>query len=102
MPKITAKGIFSGKECIVEVFPEAGSLHIKVDGEYDEAVQNHFNHLLKKVPVMGGTYYPPENSMLAAYGVLESTFFDAGSTVNLKVDGNIGKIPTYDINGIVY
>ena len=102
MPKIIAKGIYSGEESIAEVVLLNGSLHIELNFEFIELVQNRFNQLLETSPPMGGTYYPPKNSMLAAYSVLESTFFDDGSPVILKVEGDIGKIPTYNIEGIVY
>lgn len=102
MPKIIAKGMLSGRACVAEVVPEAGSLHIELNNEFIEQVQNHFNQLLESAPVMGGTFHPPKSSMLAAYSVLESAFFDAGASVELKVEGDIGKIPTYNIKGIVY
>ena len=73
-----------------------------IDGEYDETIQNKFNQLLKEAPAIGGTYYPPENSLLAAYNVLESIFFDDNSSVEIKTEGDIGKIPTYEIDDIVY
>lgn len=102
MPKIIARGMLSGRACVAEVVPEAGSLHIELNNEFIEQVQNHFNQLLESSPVMGGTFHPPKSSMLAAYSVLESSFFGAGSPVELKVEGYIGKIPTYNMTGIVY
>ncbi len=102
MSKITAKGKLLGRETIAEAILIDGSIQIKLNGEFIEEVQNHFNQLLNSAPVMGGTYYPPKNSMLAAYSVLESAFFDSDSPVELKVEGDIGKIPTYNIKGIVY
>lgn len=102
MSKIIAKGLYLGRECIVECFLEDGFPIIELDGEYDEQVQNRFNELLKEAPALGGTYYPPENSLLAAYSVLESVFFDDGSIPTIEAVGDIGKIPTYDIEGIVY
>lgn len=102
MPKITAKGIFRGNECIAEVEISEGLILIKIDGEFIEQVQNRFNDLLDSAPALGGTYYPPKNSMLRALSVLQSTFFDDGSPVKIEVKGYIGKIPTYDVKGIVY
>jgi hypothetical protein len=98
--KITAKGKYLGSKITVECFPEDGSIVIELDGQYDKLIQDRFNKLLKIAPVMGGTYYPPEDSMLAAYSVLESTFFDDGSQVEIKVEGDIGSIPYED--GVVY
>lgn len=102
MPKITSKGIFQGNESIVEVEKSGNSILIKVNGEFIEQIQNRFDDLLDFSPALGGTYYPPKDSLLAAYSVLQSTFFDEGSPVEIKVKGYIGKIPTYDIKGIVY
>lgn len=99
MPKITAKGKYLGVERQVECFPEDGSIVIELDGEFDEAAQTDFNSLLKTAPAMGGTYYPPEDSMLAAFSVLQSTFFD-DSSVELEVEGDIGSIPYEE--GVIY
>jgi len=100
--KIIAKGKYMQVERQAEVILEDGFPIIELDGEFDEQVQDRFNQLLETSPPMGGTYHPPKNSMLAAYSVLESTFFDEGSPVALEVDGDIGTIPTYDIDDIVY
>ncbi|SKA91533.1 hypothetical protein SAMN05443428_11175 [Caloramator quimbayensis] len=102
IPKIIAKGKYLGVKREVEVFLEDGLPIIEIDGEYDETIQNKFNQLLKEAPAIGGTYYPPENSLLAAYSVLESVFFDDGSIPTIEAIGDIGKIPTYDLEGIVY
>ena len=50
MSKIIAKGLYLGRECIVECFLEDGFPIIELDGEYDEQVQNRFNELLKEAP----------------------------------------------------
>lgn len=102
MAKIIAKGKYHGVERQAECFIEDGLPIIELDGEYDEQVQSTFNQLLKVAPAMGGTYHPPENSLLAAYSVLESAFFDDGSPVQLEADGDIGKIPIYDVDDVVY
>jgi hypothetical protein len=100
VPKITAKGKYLGGKIMVECFPEHGSIVIELDGQYDKLIQDRFNKFLKTAPAMGGTYLPPEDSMLAAYSVLEGVFFDDGSQVELEVEGDIGIIPYED--GIVY
>jgi hypothetical protein len=102
MAKIIAKGKYFGVDRQVECFMEDGLPIIELDGEYDEQVQSAFNQLLKEAPAMGGTYHPPKNSLLAAYSVLESTFFDGGSPVQLEADGDIGKIPIIDVEDAVY
>lgn len=100
MARIKAIGKRSGIKIQVEVFMENGSPVIEVDGDYDETLQEEFNELLKNAPSMGGTYYPPSNTLLAAYSVLKSNFFD--NTVDVEVIGDIGEIPTYEGEDIVY
>ena len=58
--------------------------------------KENLTQLLKKAPPIGGTYYPPENSLLSAYSVLESLFFDENAKVKITIEGDIGKIPIYD------
>lgn len=101
MSKIIAKGKYLGVERQVECFLKDGFPIIEVDGEFNQEAQNDFIIKLKKCPALGGTYYPPENSLLAAYSVLENTFFD-DSPIEIKTEGDIGKIPTYDVDDIVY
>lgn len=100
MSKITAKGKRNNIYKEVECFMEDGSIIVEVNGEFDEDVQSQFDHLLKNAPAVGGTYHPPANSMLAALAVLESAFFD--SLPEIQIEGDIGEIPTYDIEGVVY
>lgn len=76
MSKIIAKGKYLGVERQVECFLKDGLLIVEIDGEFNQEAQNDFIIKLKKCPALGGTYYPPENSLLAAYSVLENTFFD--------------------------
>jgi len=102
MAKVIAKGKYLGVQRQIEVMLEDGFPIIELDSEFDEQVQNIFSQLLEEAPAMGGSYHPPWNSLLAAYSVLESTFFDDGSPVEVEADGDIGKIPIYDIEGIVY
>lgn len=102
MAKIIATGQYLGVERRIECFLKDDFPIIEVDGQYDETIQSSFNQLLKEAPAIGGTYHPPENSLLASYSVLESTFFDKGSKVKIEVDGDIGKIPIYEIEDIVY
>jgi hypothetical protein len=100
---ITARGKYIGIDRLVKCFEISGLLVIEVDGERRKDIQARFNQLVADAPTLGGTYYPPPGSMLAAYSVLESAFFDMGSPVRIRVEGDIGEIPTYDdIEGIVY
>lgn len=102
MSQINAKGKLDRVEVNVQVILEDGLPIIEVEGEFDESVQKRFNELLKSAPSMGGTFYPQSNTLLAAFSVLESTFFDEGVPVVMESVGDIGEVPTYDIEGIVY
>lgn len=100
MARIKAIGKRSGIKIQVEVFMENGSPVIEVDGDYDETLQEEFNELLKNIQPIGGTYYPQPNTLLAAYSVLQLSFFD--NIVDVEVIGDIGEIPTYEGEDIVY
>jgi len=90
MSKIIAKGKYLGVERQVECFLKDGLLIVEIDGEFNQEAQNDFIIKLKKCPALGGTYYPPENSLLAAYSVLENTFFD-DSPIEIKTEGDIAE-----------
>lgn len=98
--KIIAEGKVNGIRKHVECFIEDGSPIIEVDYAFDEKEQERFNELLKNPPALGGTYYPPSNSLLVAYSVLQFNYFDLGSTVDIKVIGEIPEIP-YE-KGVIY
>lgn len=98
--KIIAEGKVNGIRKHVECFIEDGSPIIEVDYDFDEKEQERFNELLKNPPALGGTYYPPSNSLLVAYSVLQFNYFDLGSTVDIKIIGDIGEIPHE--KGVVY
>ena len=60
-------------------------------------LQKHFDDCIARQPAMGGPYFPEPDSMLAAFNVLNSIFFD--SLEEISVDGDIGEIP-YEENTI--
>ena len=94
--KIIAEGELYGIKQHIECFMENGSPIIEINYEFDEEGQEHFDRLLKDPPSLGGTYYPLSNSLLAAYSVLQSNYFDPRSKVKIKVIGDIGEIPSND------
>lgn len=102
--KITAVGKMLGIDVTVTCTLKDNIPMIQVEGELPseviELLQDRFNSKLKDPPAMGGTFYPPENSMLAASGILQTRFFDRGTLKELTVDGDIGKIPMDDPNTI--
>ena len=100
MNKIIAKGKYHGNKIVVECFIQDGSLIIELNNEFDELVQQDFEHRLESLDPLGGTYYPPSDSLLAALAVLESQFFD--DEPEITVEGDIGEIPTYERKDLVY
>ena len=98
MGKVIASGIYFGNRITVEVVLEDGTLLILMDGEFEVPdIQKRLDELIKVQPAMGGTYFPDENSLLAAYNVLKHTFFD--TLEEIIVEGDIGEIP-YEKNMI--
>lgn len=91
MGKIIASGIYCGNRITVEAVVEDGTLLILMDEKEVPDLQNRFDELVKVQPAMGGTYFPDEDSLLAAYNVLQNTFFD--KLENIIVKGDIGEIP---------
>ena len=91
MDKVIAKGIYCSNTITVEAVIEKGKLKIYVDEKEIPDIQNKIDDLVKSQVAIGGTFYPDDNSLLAAYNVLKYTFFD--SLLQIQVQGNIGKIP---------
>jgi len=98
--KIIAQGEVNGITKYIECFMENGSPIIEVNYEFNEREQERFEKLLKTPSALGGTYYPPSNSLLAAYSVLQFNYFDDPKEVKIEVIGDIGKIPGEE--GVVY
>ena len=96
MTKIVAKGKYYNEVVEVECTLIKGKPVITIDGTYYESSQREFLEYLKVMRPIGGTYYPPENSMLAAYAVIEHDFFDNKKSVMIEVFGDIGQIPTIE------
>lgn len=88
MRKLIAKGVFSGFDMEIEVELINGKLIVD-----EKLLQPMLDYHLKNAEPIGGTYYPPENTLLAAYNVLNNNFFDVGSKVNIEVIGELEKIP---------
>lgn len=91
MGKVIASGIYCGNRITVEAIVEDGTLLILMDEKEVPDIQKRFDELIKVQPAMGGTYFPDENSLLAAYNVLQHTFFD--TLEEISVEGDIGEIP---------
>lgn len=98
MGKVIASGIYCGNRITVEAVVEDGTLVILMDEKEVPDLQKRFDELIKVQPAMGGTYFPDEDSLLAAYNVLQQTFFD--TLEKISVEGDIGEIPNEE--GVVY
>ena len=97
MAKIVATGKYLTDRITVEVTQEDGTLVITMDDNESPELQKHLAECIENQPAMGGTYFPEPDSMLAAFNVLNSIFFD--SLEEISVDGDIGEIP-YEENTI--
>lgn len=98
MNRIIAKGQYRGMTYDVAVELEGGELIVEVGGEVDSVAHTRLVKLIADQPPMGGTYYPPQNSLLATFNVLTNTFFD--DLIEIKVEGDIGEIP--NVEGVIY
>lgn len=98
MGKVIASGIYCGNRITVEAIVEDGTLVILMNEKEVPDLQKRFDELIKVQPAMGGTYFPDENSLLAAYNVLQYTFFDVLDEIT--VEGDIGEIPNE--NDVIY
>ena len=94
MGKVIASGIYCGNRITVEAVVEDGTLVVLMNEKEVPDIQKRFDELIKVQPAMGGTYFPDEDSLLAAYNVLQHTFFDA--LEEISVEGDIGEIPYED------
>ena len=97
MGKVIASGIYCGNRITVEAVVGDGTLLILMNEKEVPDIQKRFDELIKVQPAMGGTYFPDENSLLAAYNVLQHIFFD--TLEEISVEGDIGEIP-YEENTI--
>lgn len=65
-----------------------------IDGELivePEEYQERFDEMLQHQTPIGGTYYPPTDTLLAAYNVMKNMFFD--KEPDIEVIGELEKIP---------
>ena len=98
MGKVIASGIYCGDRITVEAVVEDGTVVILMDDKEVPDLQKRFDELVKVQPAMGGTYFPDENSLLAAYNVFQHTFFD--TLEKISVEDGVGEIPFEE--GMVY
>lgn len=95
MNKLEAKGKYKGSEITIEVEKKDDKLHFLFDGKENNLLKRILKDLLSKRFPVGGSYCPPENSLLNAWNVLSYRFFDDPRKVIMKIHGEIEEIP-YD------
>lgn len=88
MGKIIAKGKKYGSDLTVEF----DTKKILFDGQEDPLLEDELCELLENPKPIGGTYYPPVDSLLNAMNILQYHFFDE-STEDITVEGDIEEIP---------
>lgn len=88
MGKITATGKKYGSKLTVEF--EFGK--VLFDGRENELLKEELTELLENPKAVGGTYYPPFDSLLNAYNILRYHFFDE-PTEEITVEGELEEIP---------
>lgn len=93
MNKVTGKGKLFGEVCTVVATIENERLRLRSEKIADEVLKMHMETCLATVEPMGGTFYPDDDSLLAAYHVFSTNFFE--DTPEVTVTGDIGTIP-YD------
>ncbi len=91
MDKVLASGIYLGNRISVEAFKQDGAITLLVDGVQQKEIQADFEQRLNHAPAMGGTFYPEPDTLLAAFSVLEQSFFD--KLHSIRVEGELEEIP---------
>jgi hypothetical protein len=86
--KIIAKGKKYGFEMIIEY--ELNK--VLFNNQEDEVLEDELLALLENPKSIGGTYYPPVDSLLNAMNILQYHFFDK-PTDEITVEGEIEEIP---------
>ena len=104
MSKIIAVGNIFGRKEKIEITVEKERLMIvcktyELTEELKKELDSRLERCIKTSSPVGGTYYPPENTLLAAYLGLQNNFFES-EDIEIKVDGELESIPYED--GIIY
>lgn len=88
MGKIIAKGKKYGHDFTVEFEQNK----VLFNDNEDEFLEEEFFKLLENPKAVGGTYYPPVDSLLNAHNILRYHFFDE-PTEEITVEGELEEIP---------
>lgn len=88
MKKIAATGRKYGHKLTVEYDMKK----VLFNGQEDELLEEEFFELLENPKSIGGTYYPPADTLLNAMNILQYHFFDE-PTEEIEAEGEIEEIP---------
>lgn len=88
MGKIIAKGKKHGSKMTIEFDMEK----ILFNGQEDELLEEELLEMLDEPKAVGGTYYPPVDSLLNAYNILQYHYFD-DTAEEITVEGELEEIP---------
>lgn len=97
MGKIIATGKLYGESRTLTVELRDGKPEI-LEAELRELFQHDLDTAIQNQRPIGGTYYPPPETLLAAYNVLNHSFFT--ELQSIEVVGEIEEIPYTD--GVIY
>ena len=92
--KIVASGILYGLKEKVECNIYGTKISFAFNGQKEPLKEREFQKIMKKQNPIGGTYYPPVNSALNVYNVLENYYFD--KLISIECDEPLDEIPFED------
>lgn len=98
MDKVTATGTLFGQTIKVECEKRDGDLVLDFDGRENAFFEKIAREGLEDVRPVGGTYFPPANSLLNAYNYFQYYFFD--KLTSIEIEGEIEEVPYEE--GVIY
>lgn len=106
MAKIKVNGMIFGRYCTFEIYDENERLAVNcISKNLSPALIRLFEQRLKwcidTAEPIAGTYYPPYNTLNAAYSGIMNGLFYAGP-VQIIIEGELEPIPYDDDPDIVY
>lgn len=98
MSKIIATGYIFGSKETIEITLEDERLVVvckssELSSELQRAVEDMLKKCIETVNAVGGTYYPPKNTLQAAFNGLQNNFFDEREKPKITVEGELEPIP---------
>lgn len=100
MAKVIAKGKLFGELCSVTATIENDKLKLRSPNVSSEVLEMIMGIRLTSIEPIGGTYYPEKDTLLAAYTVFTTNFFE--NTPEVTTSGEIGFIPQSEDDNAIY